>query len=780
MSTFYFESFSFDDERGTLKGPDGDTYLRPKTAQLLQYFLKNPGKLIKKQTLFTYLWPDSVVTEHTLSQSIKELRQVLGDDAKAPHFIKTLPKKGFQWLVPIENPEGLNRPKAPPESQLKYRVFSQLFALIVHRRMRILMVTLVLITISIIWSSHQHHSDNEQPLSLSKPMGTTKIAILPIINATEDPQMDWVQLGLWDMLLNALKQYKSIDLISHGTIQNQIQENVKNSQLTFEQLDTLNDEFNATLTIQLKLEHDHTGYRLVYIWADRRSPNQMFEGLYSYDNSVGKVDSVVNNLVESLAIANSGKTSVLPVSNIGAANQDMARGIQAFQTDSIRLARHYFEAALIRDPAFLRAQQFLAKTEFLTGNWPRSQALYDQLLNTTLANSARAGLAKMAIAEGNFQYAQTLLDEALRSAKTIDDKPAQVEALWGLAELKVMQGLWQEQQQLLNKAKLLSKEIDDIGLRYRAFYLLGRLDSPGENKASRTMDLQSALAYFRRWDNVRGEAATLLALGTKEELPHDQRIEFQLSALGKYQKIGDRVGEAWAAMSIGWTYLQQFDPHSADSYLKLAITIHNDMKAYSNVALDKFYLGFSALDKGAYRNGSSDLKQLRLARKYLLESISMFTTIGMPERIPVGHLLLATISIDEQKYANAQERIPFIVATSMPSQVRQMQAMGQIVRAFIEIRRKNWQKAINILVPLQAQIGDNAIVLRYLADCFYHLGEYQKAIELSQALKKRITKKWSDSDQQRLQYYRNALSNQQSQTLPAVPNPYLLMISYIF
>jgi DNA-binding winged helix-turn-helix (wHTH) protein len=40
-----------------------------------------------------------VVTEHTLSQSIKDLRQGLADDAKNPRFIKTLPKRSFQWLV---------------------------------------------------------------------------------------------------------------------------------------------------------------------------------------------------------------------------------------------------------------------------------------------------------------------------------------------------------------------------------------------------------------------------------------------------------------------------------------------------------------------------------------------------------------------------------------------------------------------------------------------------------------------------------------------------------
>lgn len=780
MSTFYFGAFVFDDEQGTLTGPDGDTSLRPKTAQLLTFLLNHGGELVTKQTLFEHLWPDSIVTEHTLSQSIKDLRRVLGDDAKSPRFIKTLPKRGFQWLVEIEHQEvkGIEKPTVKVTSAGKSRI--TFLEHLSNKRKPILVIFFLLALLNIVWSVNQHQNVNEQTIMVEEKTNLIKVAILPVINATNDPQMDWVHLGLWDMLLNALARYQSIDVISPGTVQKKIQDQIQKKDLTHAQLSTLNKRLNATVTIQLKLEHDNIGYRLVYLWVDSRSTNKVSEGVYRYDGSLGDISGLIAKLVDDFSITKGKKPNSLPLSNIDVANQDMARGLQAFQTDNIKLARHYFEAALIRDPTFQLAQQHLAKAEFYVGNWSRSESLYSQLLSGTLANHARMGLAQLSIGRGELSQAQTLLLDALQSAKTSNDKQTQIEVLWLLAELRIKQGLWQQQQQLLSEARHLSLDIDDISFQYRALYHLGSLDSPSKDKASRIEELQQALAYFRRWKNVRGEAATLIALGTKADFNHLKRIEYQQLALEKYQLIGDRVGEGWALMSIGWSYLQQFDPHSAENYLNKAEKIHQTMGAITNVALDKFYLGFAALDKGTRRNGKADLVQLVLARTTLHQAIKHFTQIGMPERLPVGHLLLAVIDIEEQQFAEGRKRIPLIAANAMPGQVDQMRAIGQIVSAFVEIRQNNWQLAANILKPLQTKIGNNPLLLHYLARCFYQLGDYQQAVELGQILKTVVANKWQDSDQQRLQLYRNALNNQQRQSLPEVPNLYLLMIAYLF
>ena len=36
--------------------------------------------------------------EHSLNAAVKRLRAVLGDDARAPRFIETVPRRGYRWI----------------------------------------------------------------------------------------------------------------------------------------------------------------------------------------------------------------------------------------------------------------------------------------------------------------------------------------------------------------------------------------------------------------------------------------------------------------------------------------------------------------------------------------------------------------------------------------------------------------------------------------------------------------------------------------------------------
>lgn len=800
MPVFQFDPFRFDAEQGTLSGPSGDTYLRPKTAQLLQYLLNHPEQMVSKQALFDHLWPDSVVTEHTLSQSIKDLRQALADDAKNPRFIKTLPKRGFQWLVEVSVEVKVEADVV--ESVPTKITTSQDTPPYQSRSKKPLMLALLVLAVVVATFIANHLLYiNQSPEALpstkhsAQNLSTVRVTLLPVVNATGEPQMDWVQLGLWDMLLNALARHQNIEVISQTTIQQRLQTEKTTTGFNSSQLNAFNDSFDATITMQLILKRIYSdsepSYQLVYQWVDRRTSinkaQQMYQYMHQYSGSPSDIKALVFELAKvitpNISASPTLVTTSQPFSTNNEANQDFAKGLQSFQTDNIELARHYFAAAFIRDPTFRQARLHQAKAEYHLGNWPASQSLYRSLLSEpagALGHTAQTGLAQMAIAQGDFRTAEQQLQAVLQSTEATSDIPMQVEALWLLADLRVKQGLWQQQQRLLTRAKLLSESVDNNALHYRALYHLGNLDSPGDNQGRRVTELQQALVYFRRWQNVRGEAATLLALGTKAQFTVQQRTEYQLSALEKYRQLHDKVGEGWALMSLGWVYLQQFDADTAENYLQQAVTLHQGMTATSNLALDRFYLGFAALDKGSRRNGHIDTSQLMLARTTLTQAIKQFKQLGMPERVPIGHLLLATIDIDEDKFAAAEAQINLIENEAMAGQQQQMKALGQIVRAFIHIRQNHWQQALDLLTPLRTMLGDYSVLLHYLARCHYQLGDYQQAVDLTQTLKKVVADKWHGSDQQRLQLYRNAVKNRQTIPMLEEANPYLLLIAYVF
>jgi DNA-binding winged helix-turn-helix (wHTH) protein/Tfp pilus assembly protein PilF len=76
--------------------------LTPKLLDLLLHLLDNAGALVTKEALLEAVWPDANVTDNALTQAVSELRQALGDDAAAPQFIKTVARRGYRFVAPVE------------------------------------------------------------------------------------------------------------------------------------------------------------------------------------------------------------------------------------------------------------------------------------------------------------------------------------------------------------------------------------------------------------------------------------------------------------------------------------------------------------------------------------------------------------------------------------------------------------------------------------------------------------------------------------------------------
>src|SRR5262245_50029584 len=72
--------------------------LRPKTFAVLVYLLERPGQLVTKEELLDACWPDTTLTYTVLKVCIREIREALGDDPKAPRFIETAHRRGYRFI----------------------------------------------------------------------------------------------------------------------------------------------------------------------------------------------------------------------------------------------------------------------------------------------------------------------------------------------------------------------------------------------------------------------------------------------------------------------------------------------------------------------------------------------------------------------------------------------------------------------------------------------------------------------------------------------------------
>jgi urea transport system substrate-binding protein len=80
-----------------------------KTYEVLLYLVQNSQRLVTKQELLEKVWTDTVVSDELLRGYVRELRETLGDDAKRPRYIETVPARGYRFLLRVE----LEAPSSP-------------------------------------------------------------------------------------------------------------------------------------------------------------------------------------------------------------------------------------------------------------------------------------------------------------------------------------------------------------------------------------------------------------------------------------------------------------------------------------------------------------------------------------------------------------------------------------------------------------------------------------------------------------------------------------------
>ena len=111
-----FELFRLDTSNECLWRGSAQIALPPKPFAILRYLVENPGRLITHDELLDALWPETYVQPQVLRTYMLELRKLLGDDADAPRFIQTIPKRGYSFVARVtESAEARNGLAHQPE-----------------------------------------------------------------------------------------------------------------------------------------------------------------------------------------------------------------------------------------------------------------------------------------------------------------------------------------------------------------------------------------------------------------------------------------------------------------------------------------------------------------------------------------------------------------------------------------------------------------------------------------------------------------------------------------
>ncbi len=89
--------------------------LTPKAFAVLEELRKSAGRLVMKNELLESVWPDTFVGDAVLTVTIKQLRDLLGDDARHPRVIETVHRRGYRLIaeLPLLDEPVRQAPAAP-------------------------------------------------------------------------------------------------------------------------------------------------------------------------------------------------------------------------------------------------------------------------------------------------------------------------------------------------------------------------------------------------------------------------------------------------------------------------------------------------------------------------------------------------------------------------------------------------------------------------------------------------------------------------------------------
>jgi TolB-like protein/Flp pilus assembly protein TadD len=173
---FVFGDFRLDVIEHLLYKQTGEVVpLKPKAIETLELLVIDRGRLLTKAELLKRLWPDVLVDESNLSQNIYLLRKVLGVTADGQNYIETVPKRGYRFLAEVEE-IYVDESEAGEEQDY--------------------------VAVGV--------AERRAPID--------SLAVLPMSNESDDPNVEYLSDGITESIINRLSQLPKLKVMARSTV----------------------------------------------------------------------------------------------------------------------------------------------------------------------------------------------------------------------------------------------------------------------------------------------------------------------------------------------------------------------------------------------------------------------------------------------------------------------------------------------------------------------------------------------------------------------------------
>ncbi len=208
---YRFAHFVLDPAARELRCGDDLLRLSPKVFDCIAYLIEHRERAVGRDELIAAVWGRTDVSDIQLNQLIRKVRSTLHDKDNGQGALRTVPRFGFRWVLPIAidefdhfrsapssntpQPKGQNSatddPKPPRAGMYGFRVAA--------------VVALSLAVVGGIAYWHAHPDFPGSPTSAlqvtsTATRSTADVVVLPVEVPGDDPDWAWMRLGLMDQI----------------------------------------------------------------------------------------------------------------------------------------------------------------------------------------------------------------------------------------------------------------------------------------------------------------------------------------------------------------------------------------------------------------------------------------------------------------------------------------------------------------------------------------------------------------------------------------------------
>ena len=404
--------------------------------EVLKLLIEQRGNLVTRDEISEGIWGREVFvdTDNSINAAIRKIRKVLKDDADEPHFIQTVPAKGYRFVAAVtvtgqvagnssaereteaaadamRTPEAIKPDHVGPTQAISARAIeapANAKALGLRSWVIGSAVALLLVTATGIYSGWFR-----RPASAPPPRRRVLLAVLPFGNLTGDPEQEYFSDGLTEEMTTELGRLgpEHLGVIGRTSVMVYKQNPKPLSQIGRElgvqyvlEGSVRRDSGNVRITAQLIQVQDQT-----HVWA--RQYDRELKNLLAVQAEIAQeiTDEIVRTLGDQHAATGANHSVPAPAAPSYEAYDLYLEGRYFWNKRTgpgFKQAAEYFQQAIAKYPNYAQAYGGLADTFGLMSTWymapqgefmpkARAAALKALELDETLAE-AHASLALVA------------------------------------------------------------------------------------------------------------------------------------------------------------------------------------------------------------------------------------------------------------------------------------------------------------------------------------------------------------------------------------------------